>query len=249
VKEVSVVVEFGRSARWYNDYALEVAFCKQHDFDFMQVWYKDGALVYDNMAEPKEKIFSAAGFPIIIHALFEVEDYAKYSEDLLRILKSLRHKEVIIHPVCNPLLLKSDTMYKLAEYNKKTTELFYDNGITLYIENNSKLDPLNHTPDELKLIFDISPKTELLLDIAHINSYEHLQNIIDVKYPKCLHIADKHFSVIHEHLPIGHGELDFDTIFANHLKGYTGKIIFEVVTDKDDEIIDGKEIIRKIISK
>ena len=241
------MIEFGRSVRWFNDYDSEVEFCKRNGFDFMQVWYKDGVLLYDNMNEPKEKIFLEADFPIIIHALFTVDDYDKYGEDLLRILKFLRHKEVIIHPVQNLKNVNNETMYKLVECNKRTTELFYNNGIKMYIENNSRLDHLNYTPKDLKLVFNSSPKTELLLDIAHIDSYEHLQKIVNVKFPKCLHISDKHFSVVHEHLPIGHGELDFSDIFLNHLKNYDGKIIFEVPSKNDDEIIKSKEVIQKIL--
>ena len=241
------MVEYGRSNRWYNDYDSEIEFCKKHGFDFLQVWYKDGTLQGDKIAEPKEKTILEKGFPIIIHALFEIEDYDKYREDLLRILKYLHHKEVIIHPVCHPL--QSDSIFKLAECNKQLTELFYNNGITVYIENNSRLDPINYLPNELKIIFDCSPKTELLLDIAHIDSYEHLQEIIDVRFPKCLHVADKHFSVIHEHLPVGQGDLDFQKIFNNYIKGYSGKIIFEVVTDVDDEIKNSKEIIQTIVNQ
>ncbi|WFA09060.1 hypothetical protein [Tissierella sp. Yu-01] len=62
-------------------------------------------------------------------------------------------------------------------------------------------------------------------------------------------MADKHFSVIHEHLPIGQGDLDFQKIFNNYVKGYNGKIIFEVVTDVDDEIKNSKEIIQTIVNQ
>lgn len=92
-------------------------------------------------------------------------------------------------------------------------------------------------------------RLRITINIAHIDSYEHLQKIIDVRFPKCLHIADKHFSVIHEHLPIGQGDLDFHKIFSNYLKSYNGKIIFEVVTDVDDEIIKSKEIIQNIVNQ
>ncbi|WP_052447308.1 hypothetical protein [Clostridium polynesiense] len=88
-------------------------------------------------------------------------------------------------------------------------------------------------------------KGELLLDIAHIDDYNHLEKIIKVKFSKCIHIADKHFNVKHEHLPIGQGELDFEVVFNTCLKGYTGKIIFEVV-DTDEEIIKFKSLIQRI---
>jgi sugar phosphate isomerase/epimerase len=162
-------------------------------------------------------------------------------------LKYLQHKEVIIHPVCH--FIQSDSILKLAECNKKLSEMFYNNGITVCIENNSKLDPINYLPNELKIIFHSSPETELLLDVAHIDSYQHLQKIIDIRFPRCLHLADKHFSVIHEHLPIGQGDLDFNQIFNYYLKGYDGKVIFEVVTDVDDDIIKSKEIVQNIFNQ
>lgn len=73
------MIEYGRSNRWYNDYDSEIEFCKKNGFDFLQVWYKDGVLQGDKIVEPKEKTISEKGFPIIIHALFEIEDYDKYS--------------------------------------------------------------------------------------------------------------------------------------------------------------------------
>lgn len=238
------MIQFGRSARWYNNYDSEVEFCKTHGFDFMQVWYINGKLKHDTLPDPVEKAIFEANFQIIIHALFTIGDYDKYSEDLLRILKFLNHKEVIIHPSMYPLPAEKDSMYKLAESNKIITDRFYDNGITIYIENNSALDPFNYSPEDLKLVFDYSPKTELLLDIAHIDSYEHLQKIIEVKYPQILHVSDKHFSIGHEHLPIGKGNIDFELIFSKYLSDFNGKIILEI-PEEDNVIIDSMARIKE----
>ncbi|MPN64332.1 hypothetical protein SDC9_212104 [bioreactor metagenome] len=119
-------------------------------------------------------------------------------------------------------------------------------GVTVYIENNSIIDTINYKPDDLKIIFDRNPKAELLLDIAHIDSYEHLKEIINIKYPKCLHIADKHFSAKHEHLPIGEGDLDFELIFSQHLSNLEGRIILEVIGD-NAVITNSKDKILKAI--
>jgi len=143
-----------------------------------------------------------------------------------------------------PLPVEKDSIYKLAECNKRLTDYFYDNGIIIYIENNGRLDPFNYLPEDLKLVFDYSPKTELLLDIAHIDSYEHLYKIIEIKYPKMLHIADRHFSVEHEHLPIGNGDIDFGLIFSEYLSDFNGKVIFEI-TEEDNIIIDSMAKIQK----
>lgn len=98
----------------------------------------------------------------------------------------------------------------------------------------------------MKVVFDRNPDAEWLLDLAHIDDYKHMQEIVEVKFLKCLHAADKRFSADHEHLPIGQGELDFKLTFQNYLKGYDGKIIFEVVFT-DENIIISKNVIQTIL--
>jgi len=239
------MIEYGRSIRWFNDYKNEVEFSKLNKFEFMQIWFAKGELVLDKLLAPKEEQVLKSQFPVIIHAVYDIDDYDKYNDELIRILKYLNHKEVIIHPVCKSVPVNSETIYILAENIYKTNQLLKKNNIKLYVENNSVIDKINYTPDDLKIIFDKNPDVELLLDIAHIDDYDHLKEILKVKFPKCLHIADKRFSVEHEHLPLGQGNLDFELIFQNYLKGYDGKIIFEVV-DTDEEVIHSKDIIQNI---
>lgn len=239
------MIEYGRSIRWFNNYRDEIDFSESNKFDFMQIWFMKGELILDKVLSPKEQYVLNSKFPVIIHAVYDIDDYDKYSDELIRILKFLNHKEVIIHPVCETIPVNPETIYTLADNIYKTNQLLKTNNIKLYIENNSVIDKINYTPNDLKIVFDRNPDVELLLDIAHIDDYNHLQRILEVKFPKCLHIADKHFSVKHEHVPIGQGELDFELIFQNYLKGYNGKIIFEVV-DKDEEIIKSKNSIQKI---
>jgi sugar phosphate isomerase/epimerase len=239
------MIEYGRSIRWFNDYRDEIEFSSLNKFSFMQIWFMKGELILDKVLSPKEQYVLNSNFPVIIHAVYDIDDYDKYNSELVRILKVLKHKEVIIHPVCETIPVNTETIYILADNIYKTNQLLKANNIKLYIENNSVIDKINYTPNDLKIVFDRNPDVELLLDIAHIDNYNHLQNILEVKFPKCIHIADKRFSVEHEHLPIGQGELDFELIFQNYLKGYDGKIIFEVV-DTDEEIIKSKNIIQTI---
>jgi sugar phosphate isomerase/epimerase len=239
------MIEYGRSIRWFNDYRDEIEFSSLNKFSFMQIWFMKGELILDKILSPKEQYVLNSNFPVIIHAVYDIDDYDKYNSELVRILKVLKHKEVIIHPVCETIPVNTETIYILADNIYKTNQLLKANNIKLYIENNSVIDKINYTPNDLKIVFDRNPDVELLLDIAHIDNYNHLQNILEVKFPKCIHIADKRFSVEHEHLPIGQGELDFELIFQNYLKGYDGKIIFEVV-DTDEEIIKSKNIIQTI---
>lgn len=240
------MIEYGRSIRWFNNYREEVELSERNKFDFMQIWFVKGELALDKVFSPKEQYVLNSKFPVIIHAVYDINDYDKYNEELIRILKYLNHNEVIIHPVCETIPIDSHTIYTLAENIYKTNQLLKENNIRLYIENNSVIDKINYTPEDLKIVFDRNPDVELLLDIAHIDDYNHLQKILEVKFPRCLHVADKRFSVEHEHLSIGQGNLDFKLIFQNYLKGYDGKIIFEVV-DTDEEIIKLKAIIEKIL--
>jgi sugar phosphate isomerase/epimerase len=249
-REEKVMVEFGRilwrglNEKRETSYDTEIEFCKKHGFGCMQITYRNGSLQYDALPEPKETAILEAGFPIIIHAIFDIEDYEKYAAYLLRLLKFLKHKEVIIHPYCEPSAINRDTIYKLSECNKKITNMFLSEKITVYIENCARAVPLNYLPEDLKIVFSESPATELILDLAHIDDYDHLRDIITVKYPKMLHIADRRFSVGHEHLPIGMGDLDFELIFMKYLNDFSGKIILEISED-ENVIIDSMSKIKK----
>ena len=116
------------------------------------------------------------------------------------------------------------------------------NGIMVYIENNSKIDPLLCTPDEINIFFSEITDIGFLLDIAHVDKMEELEKIINAKYPDLLHIADRKYCEVHEHLPIGDGDINYEYIFANLLKEFDGKVIFEVLDDT--AIIDAKNKIK-----
>lgn len=97
-------------------------------------------------------------------------------------------------------------------------------------------------------MFGDNPEVEFLLDVAHISSYKHLEELVAVKMPKKLHIADKRFNIPHEHLPIGKGNIDFTYVFSNVLRKFNGDIIFEVV-EEDDIVIDSKRSIIEILKR
>lgn len=240
------MITIGRSIRWYNEFKSEADFSKENNFDFMQIWFQKGKILVDSLEEPREKFILENGFPVIIHAVFDIDDFEKYGEQLIDLICFFNHKEVIIHPVCEEKEITEQTIYSLAENVRLFHEAIKPHGVTLYIENNSVIDTINYTPHDLKILFEANPEVELLLDIAHIDNYEHLTKIIEIKYPRCLHIADKRFDVSHEHLPIGSGELDYSYIFSNHLKDFDGKIILEIV-DEDSVVIDSKNKIIAVL--
>jgi sugar phosphate isomerase/epimerase len=240
------MIKIGRSIRWYNDYQYEVDFSIENGFDFLQIWYVKGAIALDKVPHPKEKTIKDIGFPTIIHAVFDINEFEEHVPKVIEILKYLGHKELIIHPICESEPITKESIYKLSDKVAQAYKLLKQEGITLYIENNSRLDPINYRIEDLKVMFDVNKEVELLLDVAHIDSYEHLKGILKVNKPKMLHIADKHFEVIHEHLPLGQGNMDYKHIFTEYLQDFDGNIILEVVAS-DEEIVSSKKAIELIL--
>lgn len=240
------MVKIGCCARFNNLYEKEVDFAKKNNFKLMQVWYdNDGIRNHESEENRLEKIIRY-GFPTIIHALLDINEIEQHTLNLVKILNRLNHNELIIHPICHSEAIGENTIYKLSNIIKRTLELLNDNGITLYIENNSALDPIFSTSKEIEIVFTNNPNLEFLLDIAHIYDYEQLKEMVSIKKPKILHIADKRFNIIHEHLPIGYGEINFKYIFDQILCNYDGKIILEVVKE-DSDIIKSKDIIESLL--
>ncbi len=240
------MVKIGCTARFNNLYEEEVDFAEKNNFKLMQVWYdKDGIRNHESEENRLEKIIHY-GFTTIIHALLDINEIEQHTLNLVKILNRLNHKELIIHPICRSEAISENTIYKLSNIIQRALELLNNNGITLYLENNSKLDPIFSTSKEIEIVFTNNPDLEFLVDIAHMYSYEHLKEMVSIKTPKILHIADKHFNTIHEHLPIGYGEINFKYIFDKVLYNYDGKIILEIVKENSD-IIKSKDIIVSLL--
>ena len=239
-------MEIGCLARFFNRYEEEVRFAKENGFDFMQLWYDNkGLCLHEDDGDFIETI-NKYKFPTIIHSVLNINEFDEHIPKLFMILEELGHKELIIHPICENEIIDSKTLKILDEKIKYTLDLLIPKGITVYLENNSKLDPIFTDSYEIKEIFSDNKELEFLLDIAHIHNMNHLEEMVSIKKPKILHIADKHFNVIHEHLPIGEGEIDFKLIFDTILKDYSGKIILEVV-NSDKDILNSKKIIGNLI--
>jgi len=229
--------KFGCPARYFNHYRDEVAFAKTNGFALLQIWYDNKGLSADKTRDPQEVINNP--YPAIIHAVLDINDFEEHIPILKILLEKFGHQELIIHPVCKSEVISDKTIQKLSDKIGWTLD-YLGNGITVYLENNSKLDPIFSTVEEVELIFAQNHRLEFLLDIAHIGSYEQLAELIKVRQPKILHLADKHFNVIHEHLPVGEGELDFNLIFTSWLKDFDGRIILEI-TQSDQALIESKE--------
>lgn len=185
-------------------------------------------------------------FPVIIHAVFDLVDFEVYGDKLLQLVEYLGHNEVIVHPVSEKAPVNANTQNLLLEQVKRFSQKAKTKGIVWYLENNSAIDKFHYKKEELSAIYREDNYVEQLLDIAHIDHYKHLEAIISVKFPKCLHVAGKHFDVAHEHLPLTQGDIDYKLVFQKYLRGYDGKIILEV-DGSDEEIKQSKQIIDEAI--
>ena len=239
------MVKYACLARFFNSYEQEVKFAKENGFDFMQLWYDRKGLVLEKDEDAIEVINQYA-FPTLMHAVLDLVDFEEHIVKLIDILNQLNHKELIIHPICevNPITDKS--IHELCDKVKWSFNLLEAQGITLYLENNSRLDPIFQTPQEIETLFKINPQVEFLLDIAHIDDYHHLEQLVQIKKPKILHVADRHLNVIHEHLPIGEGEINYQMIFKSILPHFEGRIILEIV-QSDVAIIESKSILKSYL--
>ncbi|SHI85821.1 sugar phosphate isomerase/epimerase family protein [Lutispora thermophila] len=242
------MVKIGCCARFFNRYENEVRFAKENGFDFMQLWYDSRGLCLHEDDRDFIDTIKRHGFPTIIHAVLNIDEFDEHVPKLLALLKELGHKELIIHPICMNQPIDEGTLDILDEKVRFALDVFNPEGITLHLENNSKLDPIFTDTNEIEKIFANNKRLEFILDIAHIDSMEHLSDMVHIKKPNILHIADKHFNVVHEHLPIGQGEMDFKHIFKNILNDFNGKIILEIV-NTDQDIVNSKKIIESILKE
>jgi len=242
------MIKKGIALRFEEDYSKEISFAKSLGFEFFQIWFYNGTLSVDTLSEPKEKSIKNRGFPIILHAVFDMPDYEKYGRKLLELVDYFGHKEVIIHPSCEKENINKNTVFSFKEKLETIYKELSKRDIKLYVENNSIKDVFFNSVDELRVIFDSYPDIGLLLDLAHTNNYEHLKDIVKMRFPECIHIADKRFGVDHEHIALGTGDLDFGMIFKDIIPNYNGRIILEAV-DSNGDIIQSNKVIDRIFGK
>ena len=170
-KESWKMIRIGRGGLWNNSYKDEIVFCKKNHFDFIQIWFKDGELLVNDLPSPKEEYIKKAGFPVILHALFEPDDFERYGNRLLDLVSFFGDKEVIVHPVCKKKAVNQRTEYELAEHVLDFSQKAKARGILWYLENNSVLDIFHYKKEDLEIVYKADSYVEQLLDIAHIDNY------------------------------------------------------------------------------
>ena len=243
-------VRIGRNIRDLDiPFKDEVEFSKKNGFDIIQLWYKRGKV--DMVYEKNQiKAIKNCNIPCILHGTFDINDF-DYADDFVSLLVKLKHKETIVHP-----------MIKTEEINEKTNSLLVnkvlelcnklnEKGIKVYVENNHVKNKTFYTLRQWKYFWSKAPEnTEFLLDIVHVmfcNDYDYIRKLVNIKYPKCLHVADTYKGMVgkkHLHLPLGKGIIDFDIIFGDILKDFEGIIIMEI-KNTDENIIASRDLLLK----
>lgn len=166
------MISIGRGIRWYKNYKDEVDFCIKNNFDFMQLWFKDGDILVNNIPAPKEEFIKSIGFPIILHAVFDPEDFDTYGDKLLELVDYFGNNEVIVHPVSEKSPVNKDTEIKLAKQVINFSKKVYERGITWYLENNSVIDKFHYRKEELeyagRIILEIDGTDEEIINSKQI---------------------------------------------------------------------------------
>lgn len=222
----------------------EIDFSVDNNFDVVQLWYKRGhidAIYVDDVIESINK----CKIQTILHGAFDINDFDDYSNDFIDTLLKLNHKEVIIHPMIKTMDVNEKTDKLLVKKLLKLCNKLDKLNIRVYIENNHFHMQTFYTIDQWKYFWERAPKnTEFLLDIVHVlyhDDYEYMKELVKVKFPKALHIADTKKGRVnnkHLHIPIGDGIIDFKKVFKI-LKGFDGIIILEIKS-LDYKIIDSR---------
>ena len=226
-------IEFGFNVSHTIPFPEEVAFAQTHGFSCLQLWYDSRGFSVHNTEPDDIQPFQTCEIPLLVHAALDVNEFETHLDILSEYLSDLQLTEVIIHPVSRGNITRTEAMERLCYWAEQGVQRFNAQGITLFLENNSKLECVLQTIQEIQQVFTHAPQAELLLDVAHMDDYEHLRQTLEVKYPRILHVADRHLEHVHEHLPLGDGNIDFELVFGTFLKDFTGKIIFEVPFEFD----------------
>ena len=246
-------MKIGRNIRDLDiPFKYEVDFSKKYGFDLIQLWYKRGNidLVYENN---QIEAIKKSNIKTILHGSFDINDFDEYADDFIKTLIKLKHKETIIHPMIKTEKINRVTNKKLVDKVLNLCNKLNEKGITVYVENNHVKMKTFYTLEQWKYFWSKAPKnTEFLLDIVHVlfnDDYDYMRELIKIKYPKCLHIADTKKGLVgkkHLHLPIGEGIIDFNIIFNDILKDFNGIIILEI-KNTDYYIIESKKLLLKYI--
>lgn len=238
---------FGCLARYFRPFESEVAFARTNGFAFLQLWYDHRGLCLDGSSSVDLDRVRNAGIPTIIHAVMELQALEAGAGDLLGTVQALDHRELIIHPICQEEPNTTATAGRLSTAMDRLLAPLRGLGVTVFLENNSRLDSIFQTVEDVGRVLGENPGLEFLLDVAHMDDLDHLRRLVAVRRPRLLHVADRHLAAIHEHLPVGEGDIDFGTVFRDVLPDYRDRIILEIV-QSDEAILASKQKLEGLLA-
>lgn len=247
------MIQIGTSIREREiPFKYEIEFAKKNKYDFIQLWYKQGNINHLYEENANDAVLNS-NIKIILHALMDIGDFQIYGDDLIQKLILFKHKEVIIHPVIKSMEVNSKNDRLLADELISFCKRLKKLDITVYVENNHDHMQTFYTIRQWEYFFENAPDNVYpLIDIVHVlfcNDYDYLRRLVNVKYPRALHIADTVKGMRgskHLHLPIGDGIIDFDLVFGDILKDFQGLLILEI-NNTDKNMIESKKKIINIL--
>ena len=240
------MLQFAFNIDRYRRLADEVNFALINNFDFVQIWYDNNGISIHEYDYPLEE--NEINIPFIFHAVLKPNDFDEHIPLLCSMIKKYMHEKLIIHPVLDTEDSLLNSVEILDKNVKMALEALTPLNCTLFLENNSRIEPIFQTKSDIEHIFTRNPNVELLFDIAHIDNYEYMKDVIKIKYPKLIHCADRNLHVPHEHLSLGQGNIDFEYIFNEIIPDYNGGIIFEIFDSYEDRL-QAKILVDNILNK
>ncbi len=242
------MIQFAFNIDNYRRLTDEVNFAVQNDFDFVQIWYDNNGISIHENDFPAEEKLNEIKVPFIFHAVLKPNDFTEHVPTLCSLIKKYGHEKLIIHPIQDTEDSLLNSIEILDKNIKMALEAITPLNCKIYFENNSKIEPIFQNKFDIELILDRNPEVELLFDIAHIDNYEYMKDIVKIKFPKLIHCSDRNLNVLHEHLPLGLGNIDFDYVFNEIIPGYDGGVIFEIFSSYEDRL-QAKHLIKSVLMK
>jgi len=199
------MIEIGCLARYFNSYEHEVTFARENGFQLLQIWYDKYGIQNQDVKEQTNTI-KQYNYPAIIHAVLDINMIEEHIPNLIKVLKTLEHKELIIHPVCKSEPITETTIYKLADIVKATLVVLANESITLIGEGSlvfNRGDSDYTIPDKRIYLSRMIVKAEyrnrgiggviidFLIDYAKRLGYEEMSLGVDTNNLNAWHLYEK----------------------------------------------------------
>ncbi len=160
--------------------------------------------------------------------------------EVIALMSELRMRLLTVHLWMDPRFMKPETIEYKIDFLKRLLEIARPAGITVCLEN------LSESAEHMAQVFSALPELKMTLDLGHAEllserntSFGFLQ-----QYPERIqhmHLHDNRGGDSPDddlHLPIGHGSIDFKTIFeAIKAARYRGTMTLELRPDEIEQCL------------